>query len=70
MTAERWQRIKGIAADALELEPGARREFIASACDQDADILNEVLLLVSEVERTGDDFLSSPPWTPRSFLNH
>lgn len=43
MTSQRWERIKGILADALEQEePAARAVFVAQACLGDAGLEREV----------------------------
>ncbi|HSK20631.1 MAG TPA: protein kinase [Longimicrobiales bacterium] len=57
-TDDRWMLIKETAADALELPPESRREFIEQACP-DAQLRNEVEMLVRDAERaTG--FLEQP----------
>jgi eukaryotic-like serine/threonine-protein kinase len=62
VTPERWQHIKSIAADALEVEPSNRRAFVVEACAADADLLMEVESLLGAEDPTGR-FLEpdSPP---------
>jgi eukaryotic-like serine/threonine-protein kinase len=42
MTPERWQQIKGVLYDALEVPPDRRSEFLAQACDEDDTLRREV----------------------------
>ena len=57
VTPERWQQIKTIVADALELEVDRREAFLASACGSDAALRDEVDSLL---ETADDDFLDDP----------
>ncbi len=50
MTAERWQRVKEIVGDALELERDARSAFLLRACGEDSTLRREVETLLR-----GDD---------------
>ncbi|NIP58243.1 MAG: serine/threonine protein kinase, partial [Gemmatimonadetes bacterium] len=52
MDHERWNRIGEILADALELPPSERSDFLAERCGPDEDLRAEVeeLLLASEEE--------------------
>lgn len=68
MTLTQWQRVKEITADALELEAAHRGGFIAATCGDDAQVHREVLRLVSEAEKSNDDFLSDPPARLRRIL--
>src|ERR1035438_4518504 len=61
MTTAQWERAKEVTADALELGPDARNDFIAAACGDDVSVHSEVLRLLSEAVSSGGDFLSSPP---------
>jgi serine/threonine protein kinase len=70
MTAEQWERVKQTTADALEQSPVGRTDFVNSACADDPRVLREVLRLVLQAEVSGEAFLSDPPWTLRSFLQH
>ncbi|HEX8895931.1 MAG TPA: hypothetical protein VF783_21595, partial [Terriglobales bacterium] len=51
LTPERWQQIKLVLYDALELPPQRRPEFLAKACSSDVSLLKEVESLLS----LGDD---------------
>jgi len=68
MTAERWQRIKEITADALERPPAGRPAFVAGACAGDAEIAREVLRLLHESESTETEFLSTLPINVKGLL--
>jgi len=47
---EEWQRIKKILGDALDLEPGARPDFIASACGDDEKLRKRVETLAASAD--------------------
>ena len=42
MSPERWQKIKGILEQAIEISPDQRSGFLAEVCAGDAELLNEV----------------------------
>jgi tRNA A-37 threonylcarbamoyl transferase component Bud32 len=46
VTAARWQRVKEIVGDALEVERGRRDAFVDQVCGEDADLRQEVLALL------------------------
>ena len=48
---DRWQQIKGVVADAIELHPAERAAFVSTACGDDAELRAEV---ESMLEGTGD----------------
>jgi eukaryotic-like serine/threonine-protein kinase len=52
MTPERWQQIKRIFHDALEVDAGARRSFLVGVCGDDAELLKEVEGLFDAHEQT------------------
>ena len=59
ISAERWQVIDAIFADAVELPAAERSAFVTQACGSDAELLVEVLSLLSAHD--GDsDFLETP----------
>jgi eukaryotic-like serine/threonine-protein kinase len=62
MTFERWQRLKGLLAQALELSPEKRGAFLDRACAGDGALRNEIDSLLSEGEMVRSNFLQSPPW--------
>ena len=53
MTPDRWQQVKRIAGDALDLAPAARAAFVAAACDGDAALEADVLSLLAAEDPTG-----------------
>ena len=60
VSAERWQAIDAIFADAVERPPAERSAFVANACGTDAELRAEVESLLAAHE--GDtDFLETPP---------
>ena len=63
MTAAQWQRVKEVTADAFELEPARRARFVADSCGDDSSVCREVLRLIHEAGKAGDDFLADAPLT-------
>jgi len=60
VSAERWQAIDAIFADAVERPPAERSAFVANACGTDAELRAEVESLLAAHD--GDtDFLETPP---------
>lgn len=59
MSAQRWQRIKALVADALERPRAERAAFLDGACAGDAALREEVESLVAAGE-TSDAFLEAP----------
>ena len=56
MTAERWERVKQIVADALELDRAKRDSFVAEACAGDSGLRGEVETLL-RADEPGSGFL-------------
>jgi serine/threonine protein kinase len=50
MTPEEWQKIKGVLQTALELPPGARGDFLDSACTAQCSVRAEVESLLRSHE--------------------
>jgi non-specific serine/threonine protein kinase/serine/threonine-protein kinase len=60
MTPEvEWETAKKLVFEALELEPGAREQFLDRACENAPDLLAEVQSLLSWVDQSGE-FLETP----------
>jgi len=60
VSAERWDEMTSIFADAAELPPAERAAFVAQACGTDAELRAEVESLLAPHD--GDaKFLESPP---------
>jgi serine/threonine protein kinase/tetratricopeptide (TPR) repeat protein len=60
MTPERWQEIKVVLDDALELKASERAAFLDRVCARDASLRKEVEVLLSADEEAGPDFLNEP----------
>ena len=56
---QRWQRVKTLLDDALDLDSGARRAFLAQECSGDDLLYRQVESLLQEEEAAGD-FLMEP----------
>ncbi len=69
MTDARWERVKHIVGQALELVESERPRFIAEACGADAELLREVQELVS-MAQVDDSFLDSPVAIQRDAVPH
>jgi eukaryotic-like serine/threonine-protein kinase len=55
ITPERWQQVKHLLAEALELDTARQRQFLDSACAHDGDLRAEVdLLLAHRVDSDSD----------------
>jgi eukaryotic-like serine/threonine-protein kinase len=59
MQPERWAQIDRLLDEALELEPAARADFLATACREDAQLRREVEKLLASFE-AADGFLETP----------
>ncbi len=59
MTPERWESVKSLLDNALDLAPGEREPFVAGACEGDPDLHREVLALLSAADDVGD-FIETP----------
>jgi non-specific serine/threonine protein kinase/serine/threonine-protein kinase len=55
ITPERWQQVKHLLADAIELDTGPRQRFLDSACADDTDLRAEIDLLLAHRVDTGSD---------------
>ncbi len=66
MTPERWQRMKGVLYEALELPTEKRAEFLDHACSGEDSLRQEVDSLLSSGDKSCSKFLQSP--TPRVAL--
>lgn len=55
MTPERWQQVKRVLEDALDLEPSQRPAFLDQACSGDAELRQEVELLLRQDDETFED---------------
>ena len=63
MTPERWERIRDVLCDALEVAPEQRPAFLDSACVADSGLRHEVESLLLSEGRLPSSFLQLPPVT-------
>jgi eukaryotic-like serine/threonine-protein kinase len=61
MTPERWQEIKGVLENVLELVPSERASFLDRTCEKDESLRREVESLLAAGEDGCSSFLQSPP---------
>jgi len=59
MTSERWERIDGLFAQAIEIPPDERETFLRRETGGDSSIVREVASLLAAHDR-GGDFLAEP----------
>src|SRR3954470_7261241 len=59
MPTDRWQRLEQIFTDAVEQPANSRADFLDRACGGDAAMRDDVQLLLSAAEQSGD-FLGAP----------
>jgi hypothetical protein len=65
MSPERWQQIKTLLEEALEIPPGQRTAFLDRVCANDAEMRNQLESLLSSNDDVRSSFLHSaiPPVT-------
>src|SRR6516164_4023938 len=68
MTPERWQKIRDVLCDALEVAPEQRSAFLDGACVADSDLRSEVESLLSSQGKAPSSFLQSPPITSTTLM--
>ena len=56
MNSERWQKIKALFDNVVDLAPSDRAEFLAGACGDDAELRNDVQKLIDSFEKA-DGFI-------------
>ena len=61
MTVNRWEDVKGLLHQAMQLAPGERARFLDQACSSDAALRAEVESLLLADEGVRSSFLQSPP---------
>ncbi len=67
MTPERWQQVKGVLQQVLEIPPPHRAAFLSQACDGDESLRLEVESLLMNEEAGAEGFLETPLWTSAVF---
>jgi eukaryotic-like serine/threonine-protein kinase len=61
MTPERWQQVKDLLGQALQIPPEERGAFLDGVCNSDQELRAEIVSLLSEQEVVQSKFLQSPP---------
>jgi eukaryotic-like serine/threonine-protein kinase len=61
MTPERWQQVKDLLGQALQIPPEERGAFLDGVCSSDQELRAEIVSLLSEQEVVQSKFLQSPP---------
>ena len=64
MTPERWEKVRDVLGQVLELPPDRRSPFLENACANDPSLRSEVESLLSSDETARSSFLQSPPPVP------
>jgi non-specific serine/threonine protein kinase/serine/threonine-protein kinase len=59
ITPERWQQVKKVLAEALELDTERQRQFLDHSCAEDADLRAEVDLLLAHQVDTNVDVMEA-----------
>ncbi|QQS47564.1 MAG: serine/threonine-protein kinase [Acidobacteriota bacterium] len=59
MTPDKWEQVKEIYHDALELEPAERKSFLDRACLGDSEMRREVESLIAANDKAGDFIVSN-----------
>ena len=54
---ERWQRLRQLFEDALELSPSARPGFLEASCPDDPELRREVAALLASADQA-DEYLA------------
>lgn len=60
LTPERWQRVRDILEQALDLAPEKRARFLDLACSSDPSLRNEVQSFLSADDKAASSFLENP----------
>ena len=67
MTPERWQQVKGVLQQVLEISPPQRASFLDQACEGDEPLRLEVESLLAGEVAGAEGFLEAPLWTSAAF---
>jgi len=67
MTPERWQQVKGVLEQVLEISPQQRARFLDQACEGDEFLRHEVESLLEDEKAGAEGFLEAPLWTSAVF---
>jgi eukaryotic-like serine/threonine-protein kinase len=69
LTPERWQKVRDVLEEAMELAPEKRSRFLDVACSSDPALRSEVQSLLSSDDQARSSFLESPPITPSTLTS-
>ena len=69
LTPERWQKVRDILEQALELAPEKRPRFLDVACSSDPTLRSEVQSLLSSDDQARTSFLGTPPVLPAALTS-
>jgi eukaryotic-like serine/threonine-protein kinase len=64
LTPERWQKVRDVLEQALELAPERRSRFLDVVCSSDPSLRSEVQSLLSADAQARSSFLEAPPVLP------
>jgi eukaryotic-like serine/threonine-protein kinase len=64
LTPERWQKVRDVLEQAMELAPEKRSRFLDVACSSDPSLRSEVQSLISADAQARTSFLETPPVLP------
>jgi eukaryotic-like serine/threonine-protein kinase len=67
MTPERWQQVKHVLQQALEISPPQRAAFLGEVCGTDEPLRLEVESLLADEHAGAEGFLETPLWTSAVF---
>ena len=67
MTPERWQQVKVVLQQVLEISPPHREVFLNQACEGDEPLRLEVESLLAGEEAGAEGFLEAPLWSSAVF---
>jgi eukaryotic-like serine/threonine-protein kinase len=68
LTPERWQKVRDVLGEAMELAPEKRSRFLDLACSSDPALRSEVQALLSSDDQARSSFLESPAVTPSTLM--
>src|SRR6516165_5260508 len=69
MDSERWQRVEQLFHSALERPPNDRKAFLANACERDADLQDQVEILLAQSGPT-EALVDKRAWRAATDLMH
>ena len=67
MTPERWQQVKGVLQQVLEISSAHRHAYLDQVCQGDESLRLEVESLLADGSEGVEGFLEAPLWTSAVF---